>query len=398
MVNQVVPLALPSGVTQPSHADVVIIGGGIMGVSAAFHLAEAGVRNVVLIERSELGTGSSAKPLGGVRATFSDPANIALGKRSLDAYGRFGDRFGVDIGLRKVGYLFLCRSNQEVLDCERSSTLQNEFGSNSRMVSPDEALLINPFLNKDALLGAAHSPEDGFADPSKAVAAYARAAAAEGATLLTGTEALDIEVSGGGIKSVTTNRGTIQTNAVICAAGAWSRHVGQMVGVEMPVTPVRRQIGMTRQGSAPLPSVPFTLDLSTTMYFHNYKNGMLVGISNQNQAPGFGRDFSHEWLPEFNAAAEICAPSLAKPDLEYGWAGLYENTPDHNALIGASDKLPGFFYATGFSGHGFLQGPAVGEIMRDLYLGRPAFMDPSTFSADRFNDDGAALVKEVHII
>lgn len=397
MVNQVVPLALPTGVAQPTHADVVIIGGGIMGVSTAFHLAEAGVRNVVLIDRGELGAGSSAKPLGGVRATFSDPANIALGKRSLDAYGRFGERFGADIGLRKVGYLFLCRNNQEVLDCERSTFIQNDFGSNSRMVSPEEAFQINPFLNKDALLGAAYSPDDGFAEPAKAVAAYAKAASAAGATLLTGTEALDIEVSGGGIKSVTTNRGTIHTNAVICAAGAWSRHVGQMVGVEMPVTPVRRQIGMTRQKATPFPTVPFTLDLSTTMYFHNYDNGMLVGISNQNQAPGFGRDFSHEWLPEFNSAAEICAPSLVEPDLEFGWAGLYENTPDHNALIGASDKLPGFFYATGFSGHGFLQGPAVGEIMRDLYLGRTPFMDPSTFSVDRFNND-SALVREVHII
>ncbi len=397
MVNQVVPLALPEGAVQPADADVVIIGGGIMGVSTAFHLAEAGVRNVVLIERGELGTGSSAKPLGGVRATFSDPANIALGKRSLDAYGRFGERFGVDIGLRKVGYLFLCRNEQEVLDCERSTVIQNDFGSNSRMVSPEEALAINPFLNKDALLAAAYSPEDGFAEPAKAVEAYARAARAAGATLLTGTEALDIEVGDGAIKSITTNRGVIRTNAIVCAAGAWSRHIGQMVGVEMPVTPVRRQIGMTRQQKVPFPEVPFTLDLSTTMYFHNYRNGMLVGISNQNQAPGFGRDFSHEWLPEFNEAARICAPSLVEPDLEFGWAGLYENTPDHNALIGASDKLPGFFYATGFSGHGFLQGPAVGEIMRDLYLGREAFMDPSTFSADRFNND-AALVREVHII
>ena len=397
MVNQVVPLALPEGAAQPTDADVVIIGGGIMGVSAAFHLAEAGVRNVVLIERGELGTGSSAKPLGGVRATFSDPANIALGKRSLDAYSRFGERFGVDIGLRKVGYLFLCRNDQEVLDCERSSVLQNDFGSNSRMISPEEALAINPFLNKDALLAAAYSPEDGFAEPAKAVEAYARAARAAGATLLTGTEALDIEIGDGSIKSITTNRGVIRTNAIVCAAGAWSRHIGQMVGVEMPVTPVRRQIGMTRQQKVPFREVPFTLDLSTTMYFHNYRNGMLVGISNQNQAPGFGRDFSHEWLPEFNEAAKICAPSLVEPDLEFGWAGLYENTPDHNALIGASDKLPGFFYATGFSGHGFLQGPAVGEIMRDLYLGREAFMDPSTFSADRFNND-AALVREVHII
>ncbi|NMR29136.1 NAD(P)/FAD-dependent oxidoreductase [Crystallibacter degradans] len=393
---QIVPLSLPDGLQQPLSADVVIIGGGIMGVSSAFHLAEAGVKNVVLIERGELGTGSSAKPLGGVRATFSDPANVALGKRSLDAYGRFAGRFGVDIGLRRVGYLFLCRSSAEVLDCERSTLVQNEFGSNSRMVTPDEAVEINPFVAKEALLGASYSPEDGFAEPAKAVQAYAAAATALGVKILTGTEAFAIETTNGSINSVVTNRGTIRTESVICAAGAWSRKIGDMAGVELPVTPVRRQIGMTRQQSVPYPEVPFTLDLSTTMYFHNYYNGMLLGISND-EDPGFGRDYSHEWLPEFNAAARVCAPSLAEPDLEFGWAGLYENTPDHNALIGASSEVSGFYYATGFSGHGFLQGPAVGELIRDMYLGRPGFMDASTFSADRFNND-LALVREVHII
>ncbi|WP_246165544.1 NAD(P)/FAD-dependent oxidoreductase [Arthrobacter yangruifuii] len=396
MANQVVSLALPDGTAQPKDADVVIVGGGIMGVSAAFHLAEAGVRNIVVIERSGLGTGSSAKPLGGVRATFSDPANVALGKRSLDAYGRFGQRFGVDIGLRRVGYLFLCRSVAEVADCEASVIVQNHFGSNSRMISPAEAAAINPFLNPAVLQAASYSPDDGFAEPAKAVEAYAHAAKAAGVVFLTYTEVLSVETAAGAIQSVTTNRGTIHTDAVVCAAGAWSRHVGQMVGVELPVTPVRRQIGMTRQQPMPYPDVPFTLDLSTTMYFHNYRNGMLLGVSNQ-QSPGFERDFTYGWVAEFSAAARICAPSLAEPDLEFGWAGLYENTPDHNALIGASEEVSGFFYATGFSGHGFLQGPAVGELVRDLYLGRDGFIDLSTFSAERFNND-AALVREVHII
>ncbi|WP_229780301.1 NAD(P)/FAD-dependent oxidoreductase [Arthrobacter sp. BL-252-APC-1A] len=395
MANQVVSLS--GETTQPSRADVVIIGGGIMGVSIAYHLASAGVRGVVVIERAALGSGSSAKPLGGVRATFSDPANVALGKRSLDAYKRFGEEFGADIGLRQVGYLFLCRSEAEVLDCEASVAVQNSFGSNSRMISGAEAARINPFLDPEVLLAASFSPQDGYAEPSRAVAAYAAAAQAAGVRFLTGTEVLAVETAAGSIRSVTTNRGTIRTDSVICAAGAWSRHVGQMVGVELPVTPVRRQIGMTRQQPQPYPEVPFTLDLSTTMYFHNYGNGMLLGISNQ-QAPGFGRDFSFEWLGEFNAAARICAPSLAEPDLEFGWAGLYENTPDHNALIGASDEVSGFFYATGFSGHGFLQGPAVGELVRDLYLGRQGFMDVSTFSVTRFHNDDETLVREVHII
>ncbi|KFF60536.1 sarcosine oxidase subunit beta [Cryobacterium sp. MLB-32] len=396
MANQVVSLGLPAGTTQPDRADVVIIGGGIMGTSIAFHLAEAGVKNIVLIERSDLGTGSSAKPLGGVRATFSDAGNVILGKRSLTAYEGFAERFGTDIGLQQVGYLFLCRSAGEVADCERSTVIQNDHGSNSRMISPAEARAHNPFISEEALLGASFSPRDGFADPSRVVEAYAEAAIRLGVTILSHTEVLNVERTGDRIDAVETNRGIIVTGAVICCAGAWSRAIGDMAGVSLPVTPVRRQIGMTRQLAEPLPTVPFTLDLSTTLYFHNYRNGLLLGISNTEQEPGFDRDFSYEWLPEFNAAARLCAPELVNPDLEFGWAGLYENTPDHNALIGASDEVPGFFYATGFSGHGFLQGPAVGELMRDIYLGQESFMDPTAFSADRFSL--AQQLHEVHII
>ncbi|MEV8181499.1 FAD-binding oxidoreductase [Specibacter sp. NPDC078692] len=396
-MSQLVSLNLPAGTTVPSHADVVIVGGGIMGTSIAFHLAEAGVRNIVLVERAELGTGSSAKPLGGVRATFSDPANIILGQRSLRSFEDFNYRFKTDIGLRKVGYLFLCRSEAEMLDCERSTHIQNGLGSNSRMIAPTEAVEINPFLRKEALVGASFSPDDGFAEPEKVVQAYAEAAVALGVRILEHTEVMDVASADGCIRSVTTNRGTIQTNAVICCAGAWSQRIGEMVDVHLPVTPVRRQIGMTPQLSTPMPTVPFTLDLSTTMYFHNYANGMLLGISNSNQEPGFSRDFSHEWLPEFNAAARICAPALVEPELAQGWAGLYENTPDHNALIGASKTVEGFYYATGFSGHGFLQGPAVGELIRDLYLSRESFLDHSSFSADRFTE-ATKLFREVHII
>jgi sarcosine oxidase subunit beta len=163
----------------------------------------------------------------------------------------------------------------------------------------------------------------------------------------------------------------------------------------LPVEPVRRQIWLTEQLDRPQPTVPFTLDLSTTLYFHNYRNGMLLGISNRDEAPGYCREFSYGWTRAFDEAAAVVAPSLARQRLVGGWAGLYENSPDHNALIGKAE-VPGVLYATGFSGHGFLQGPAVGEIVRDLYLGREPFMDPSPFSAARFGQ--GSLLREVHII
>lgn len=397
MENQVVDLAPSGAPEQPEAADVVIIGGGIMGISTAWHLADAGVRNIVVVERAELGSGSSAKPLGGVRANFSDPGNIALGKRSLEAFNGFKERFGVDIGLERVGYLFLGRSEAEVAGLQCGIDVQNEMGVATRMVSPEEAATINPLVNPDALLAASYSPNDGFAEPARVVAGYAAAAAKLGVTILERTQVLDIGMAAGAIESVTTNRGVIRTSAVVCCAGAWSASLGDMVGVNLPVVPVKRLIGLTRQQPKPYPRIPFTLDLSTTCYFHNYKNGLLVGISHQDQEPGFAREFTFDWLDEFNAAAEICAPEVANPDLVGGWGGLYEITPDHNALIGHSEKVPGFFYAAGFSGHGFLQGPAVGELMADLYLGRPSFMDPTHFSANRFADDARGLC-EVNII
>ncbi|MFC3492698.1 NAD(P)/FAD-dependent oxidoreductase [Glycomyces rhizosphaerae] len=375
----------------PRSAEVVVIGGGVIGLSIAFHLADAGVRNVVVVERDLVGQGSSAKPLGGVRATFSDPGNIMLGQRSLEAF----EQFRADIGLRQVGYLFLCRTEDSVAQVEASTALQRSLGGSGRMVSPAEAVALNPFLNGDALLAASFSPRDGYAEPGRVVAAYRAAAVELGVRVIERAEVLGIDRTGAHINSVATTRGAIRTSRVICAAGAWSAPIGDMVGVPLPVEPVRRQIGVTPDEPG-LPTVPFTLDLATTMYFHNSGEGLLLGISNPEQAPGFGRDFSLEWQPSFDRAASVVAPSLVGRTFASGWAGLYENTPDHNALIGASALIPGFSYATGFSGHGFLQAPAVGEVVRDLFLGREPFLDPAPFHADRFAE--SAPVREVHII
>lgn len=393
-LDNCVPLFPDIDAPLPERASVAIIGGGIMGVCIAYELAAAGVRDVVVIERDTLGSGSSAKPLGGVRATFSDPGNIVLGRRSLDAFERL-DREGHDIGLRQVGYLFLCRSDIEVANVEASVRVQNSLGCDSRMVSPAEAAEINPFLDPDALVGASFSPRDGYAQPSKVVEVYAKAAVELGARILERTEVVSLEADGAGIE-VRTQRGAVRADSIVIAAGAWSTRLGAMVGVDLPIEPVRRQIGFTPQSGGPHPVVPFTLDLSTTMYFHNHRDGMLLGISNPGEQPGFQRSFSYNWVDDFDRAAEIIAPSLAHQPLEAGWAGLYENTPDHNAMIGRDARDPRILYATGFSGHGFLQGPAVGELVRDLHLGRESFLDPTPFSAARFA--GESMLAELHII
>jgi len=380
----------------PPYASVTIIGGGAMGVSTALHLARAGVGSIVVIERNLLGSGSSAKPLGGVRATFSDPGNILLAQRSLEAYERFGAEFGVDIGLRQVGYLFLCRTENELAAVESSTELQNHLGGSSEMVSPDRAAQLNPFIDPSVLLGASFSPRDGYAQPRQVVHGYADAARSLGVVFSEQTEVTEIDTHNGRVAAVSTSRGQVRTDTVICAAGAWSQRIGEMAGVLLPIVPVRRQIGFTGPLMQPMPTVPFTLDLASTLYFHNAGDGLLLGISDAGQSPGFGREFSYEWVEAFDKAAAVVAPSLVGVKLQGGWAGLYENTPDHNALIGRARAPRNFLYATGFSGHGFLQAPAVGELVTDLFLERDSFMDPHPFRADRFRD--AEALREVHII
>jgi len=375
----------------------VIIGGGVMGASIAFHLAEAGVRDVLVLERAALGSGSTSKAAGGVRAQFSDELNIALGARSLDAFTRFGTRPGQEIDLRQVGYLFLLSAPEHVAAFERDVALQNELGVTSRMIDVREAKQLSPLIDPDGLLAAAFSPEDGHCTPESVVLGYAVAARRLGATLLTGVSVTGLEAKGDQVATVVTDAGAIRAGTVICAAGAWSREVGEMAGIRLPVTPLRRQVIFTEPIPDLAPVVPFTIDFASTFYFHREGPGLLLGMSDPMQEPGFHLDYSPDWLPRLGAAIGRRAPRLLDVGLTSGWAGLYEDTPDHNALIGRGHSPSNFLYATGFSGHGFLQAPAVGEIIRDLYLDRAPFIDVSPLSAQRFTGDGT-LRPESHIV
>jgi sarcosine oxidase subunit beta len=381
----------------PGSAEVVVIGGGAIGTSIAFHLAEAGVTDVVLLERDELGAGSTCKAAGGVRAQFSDQINIELGARSLEAFTRFGQRPGQEIDLHQVGYLFLLSTPEDVEAFERDVKLQNELGVTSRMIDVAEAKQLSPLISTDGLLAAAYSPDDGHCTPESVVLGYATAARRLGATLLTGITVTGIDVDGGEARRVVTDRGTIIAGAVVCAAGAWSQAIGEMVGTALPVTPVRRQIIFTEPMPELPPVVPFTIDFATSFYFHREGRGLLLGMSDPEQEPGFHLGYSEEWLPRLGDAIATRAPRLLDVGLTDGWAGLYEVTPDHNALIGRSSTTPNFLYATGFSGHGFLQAPAVGEVIRDLHLDRTPFVDISPLTAERFTD-GAQARPEAHIV
>ncbi|MET8952218.1 FAD-binding oxidoreductase [Streptomyces sp. NPDC004533] len=369
------------------RASVVVIGGGVMGTSAAYHLARAGVPDVVLVERDELAAGSTSRAAGGVRAQFSDELNIRLGARSLEAFARFAEEPGQDIGLHRVGYLFLLSTPEEVASFEAGVRLQNSLGVPSRMIDPAEARRLSPLITTDGLLAAAYSPDDGHCTPESVVHGYAAGARRHGARILRHCAATGIELRGDTITAVVTEQGLIETDTVICAAGAWSRAVAAMVGVDLPVEPLRRQIAVTEAVPDLPPGLPMTIDFTTSFYFHTEGPGLLVGMSDPDERPGFATGTHDRWIPRLYAAMEQRAPALLDLRRTGGWAGLYEITPDHNALIGDASSPSRFLYATGFSGHGFLQGPAVGEVLRDLYLGRVPFVDISPLSVERFAAD-----------
>jgi sarcosine oxidase subunit beta len=369
----------------PRRAGVVVVGGGVMGASIAFHLAEAGVGEVVLIERGELASGSTSKAAGGVRAQFSDPLNIQLGARSLEAFAAFGTRPGHEIDFRRVGYLFLLSRPEEVTTFERSIELQNRLGVPSRLLDPAEARRLSPPVATDGLLAAAFSPDDGLATPEAVVQGYAAGARRHGAHVETGCELLEVRVAGDEITGVVTTRGVVETPTLICAAGAWSARVGELAGVELPVTPSRRQVVLTEPVPGLPARLPMTIDMTTSFYFHQEGPGLLMGMSLEDEPPGFNLDRDDAWIPRLADAIALRAPSLAEVGVAGGWAGLYELTPDHNAIIGEAPRPARFLYATGFSGHGFLQGPAVGEVVRDLFLNRPPPIDVTPLTVDRFN-------------
>ena len=368
----------------PSRAAVVIVGGGVMGTSIAFHLAETGVEDVLLVERGELGQGSTVRAAGGVRAQFSDALNIQIAQRSLRAFADFGERPGWEIDLDRVGYLFLLDRPEDVAVFERNVALQAEYDVPSRMLEPSEVAALNPLVETGDILAAAYSPEDGHATPEGVVQGYANRARADGARIATNCTLLGIDIHGGEICSVRTSRGEVQTSTVICCAGAWSQQIGAMVGVDLPVEPLRRQILYTEPVPGIPRSLPMTIDFRTTFYFHREGPGVLMGMSWPGEVPGFHLESTDAWIPDLLTAMERRAPAISEIGIKGGWAGLYENTPDHNALVGEAVEPSRLLYATGFSGHGFLQAPAVGEIIRDLYLDRTPFVDVSPLSATRF--------------
>ncbi|WP_350270768.1 FAD-binding oxidoreductase [Brevibacterium sp. CBA3109] len=398
----------PTG-TAPTSAEVVIIGAGVMGASIAYHLAKHGVEDIVLVERDVPGSGSTSKAAGGVRCQFSDEVNIALSTRSLEVLRNFEAEFGVDIDLVSNGYLFLLDSAETADTFAVNVELQQRMGLDSRMLTVAEVAELAPYINTEGLVAGAFNPTDGHCTPEAVVSGYISAARELGVTVVKNCEVTGFESTAGEdpsgstrtVQSVLTTKGRIECVQVVCAAGAWSGLIGEAAGVDLPVKPLRREIMVSEpvdeaELGIDLSRMPFTIDFSTSFYVHPEGPGLLFGCPDETDVWDFDDKRNPDWLPTLAELIESRAPGLGEVEVKRGWAGLYEMTPDHNALIGEAEELSGFFYACGFSGHGFLMGPAVGEVVADLMTGREPFVDVSGLDKRRFATSG--LRKELNIV
>jgi len=343
---------------------VVVIGGGALGAATAFHLRRLGVPDVVLLERETLGSGSTSKAAGGIRTQFADELNVRIALRSLEEF----ERLAADIAFRQDGYLFLLDREEDVASFRAALELQHSLGVPSRELTPDEAAEIVPELALAGLLAATYCPRDGYATPEAFVQRYA---ADSGATVLQGCPATGIDVRAGRIHGVETPRGPIATDTVVCCAGIWSKEVGALAGVELPVEGEARSMWFTPEDGGLPARLPLTIDFSTGFYFHREGPGLAFG----------GRERALEDVAE---AAARRLPVLADLPVQASWWGWYDVSPDWNALVGEAAEPSRFLYATGFSGHGFQQAPAVGEHLAELVVGREPTLDLSAFTADRF--------------
>lgn len=366
-------------------ADVVIVGGGCMGASAAFHLTRLGITNVVVVERdTQLATGSTGRNAGGVRHQFSHDANILLSLESIGVLERFEEYTGFAAELHQDGYLFLLSTPASVETFQRNVALQRSHGVDVQWLSAADAAGLAPGLSTDGVLAATFCRRDGIADPNGVTMGFARAAQAKGATILRDTEITGVTTRDGRVRGVITSRGAIVAPIVVNAAGPHARAIGQMAGVQVPVDPYRRHIFIANASAGVPLSRIMVIDFDTTFYFHREGAGVLFGMGDPNETPTFDTTVQWDFLPKVIDVAVSRLPALGDAAISHAWAGLYEVTPDANPLIGEAADLKGFFLITGFSGHGFQHSPAAGRILADLIAGRDPKADLSAFAPDRF--------------
>jgi sarcosine oxidase subunit beta len=377
-------------------ADVVIVGGGIVGSSIAYHLTTQGCRSVIVLEReSHQGKGSTGKSMGGVRAQFSTPVNIQMSMYSIPFYASFDERLGHPAGYRAQGYLFLATTDAHLRYLETNRQKQEELGLKTvRKLSADDIRQAYPLLKTDDVLGGNFCSTDGFVDPYSAMTGFMTKASEQGAQLWRGTDVMSIATDCNGVAAVNTSRDTIATRVVINAAGAWAACIAKMVGINLPVEPLRRMLVPTEPFDEYPHTAPMTIDMSNGFHFRPESLGFLMAWNDPTETPGYKTDFEPSFIEKILERAANRVPCFDQVPInpKRAWAGLYEMTPDHHPILGSSQQVPGFFFANGFSGHGVMHAPATGKVVSDLVLkGDTDLIDASLLTFERFAEG-----REIH--
>jgi sarcosine oxidase subunit beta len=384
--------------TLPKTADYAIIGGGVMGASTAYHLARRGCKHILLLEKDEFfGQEATGRCAGGVRYQFATEVNVRLSQASLPMFERFEEEIGQAIDYRKCGYLFLLSQEEDIQKFRANVEMQNRLGVQTEWLEGDEIRRRLPLMRLEDIAAGTWHDKDGLVDPNSTVMGYIQRAQQLGAEALNQVEISGIEVKNGKVSGLRTTKGeTVATGCIINTAGPWAGSIGSMTGVDIPITPVRRQMLTT----TPLPEIPadfpFVIDFGQSLYFHREGNGLLTGMSNPNEGAGFDQNIDQDWeLVNLEAAIQRL-PILEKAGLASHWAGLYEVTPDAHPIFGAT-PVEGFYVCGGFSGHGFMHGPISGKLMTEIILdGQAKSVDVSMLDLARFEE--GRLIREYNVV
>jgi sarcosine oxidase, subunit beta len=383
----------------PKYADVVIVGGGVMGASVAYHLAVRGQRDVLLLERGDLfGQGATGKCAGGIRFQFGSEINVRLSLHSIPMLERFEAELDQPIGLHQCGYLFVLTRAEDVQAFRRNVAMQHQLGVATEWLEPDEVRSRLPLLQLEDALGGTFYARDGLCDPSSVVNGYIRAARHLGTKCLTNIEVTGMEVRQDRITRVITASGAIETQAVVNAAGPFARDVGRMLGVDLPIAPVRRQMLVTTPLPQVPPDFPFVIDFATGLYFHREGPGIMTGMANPQEPVGTDESVDLAWEQVHLEAALRRFPLLAQAGLAHHWAGLYEVSPDAHPLIGRLEPLDNAYVIAGFSGHGFMHGPIAGKLLAEVILdGHASTLDIDALDPNRFSHQARGL-REYNVV
>jgi len=370
-----------------------------MGASAAYHLMQRGVaaRNIVLLEKENFfGQGATGRCAGGVRYQFSTEINIKLSLASLPMLERFKEELGQDVSYRQCGYLLVATNEKDANKFKHNVELQNKLGVSTQLLSGDEVRARLPLMRFDDAMAGTFNQKDGVVDPNSVVMGYIAAAQRMGVQNFSGTEVIGVNLRGDQVEGVQTTAGAIKTRMILNAAGPWSSQIGKMAGVQLPVIPLRRQMFTTSPLKEIRDDFPFVIDFAQSLYFHREGEGLLIGMSNQNEQPGFDQSVDKDFELANLEAAINRMPLVEKAQRSSHWAGLYEVTPDAHPIFGGT-TVNGFYVCTGFSGHGFMHGPISGKLMSEYILdGKFTSVDVSMLDLKRFEE--GRLIQEYNVV